>query len=154
MPAAARCRPDVDQHGHVGAPEQFRHPLGRGRPVPERQQHLSAILRRPAPGLPGRDQVSGEAASRVGVQRRVRDQQPVPQHAVCQVGQHIQIRAGGDVAAGDAAFEQGPQGRAALSGEFGEDLGHVLVADGGGRQVGTVLEWAGGANLTVGAMAG
>ena len=48
MPAAARGRPDVDQHGHAGAPEQFRHPLGRSRPVPERQQHLSAILRRPA----------------------------------------------------------------------------------------------------------
>jgi hypothetical protein len=103
--------------------------------VPERQQHLSAILRRPAPGLPGRDEVSGEAASRVGVQRRVPDQQPVPQHAVGQVGQHVQIGGGGDVAAGDAAFEQASQGRAALGGEFGEDLGYVLVMDGGGRQL-------------------
>ena len=46
MPAAARRRPDVDQHGHVGAAEEFRHPPGRGGPVPERQQHVSAILRR------------------------------------------------------------------------------------------------------------
>jgi hypothetical protein len=48
MAAAPRGRPDVDEHGHVGAPEQFRHPLGRGGTVPERQQHVSAILRRPA----------------------------------------------------------------------------------------------------------
>jgi hypothetical protein len=51
-----------------------------------------------------------------------------------QVGQHIQIRTGGDVAAGDAAFEQSPQGRAALSGEFGEDLGHVPGARSAGHQ--------------------
>src|SRR5258708_23702625 len=55
MAAAAGGRPDVDQHGHAGAAEEFRHPLGRGGPVPERQQHVSAILRRPAPGLPGDD---------------------------------------------------------------------------------------------------
>ena len=77
------------------------------------------------PGLPGGDQVCGEITGRVGVQRRVPDQQPVPQHAVGQVGQHVQIRGGGDVAAGDAALEQGPQGCAALGGEFGEDLAAV-----------------------------
>ena len=46
--AAARRGPDVDDYSHLGAPEQLGHPLGRGGPVPERQQHVTAILRGPA----------------------------------------------------------------------------------------------------------
>src|SRR5579864_1243084 len=40
MAAAARRRPDVDERGHAGPPQQPGHLLGRGGPVPERQQHL------------------------------------------------------------------------------------------------------------------
>jgi hypothetical protein len=46
--AAARGGPDVDQHGHPGAPEQLGHLRGGSGAVPERQQHLTAILCRPA----------------------------------------------------------------------------------------------------------
>ena len=78
----------------------------------------------------------------------------------------------GDVAAGDTLLEQRVQRRAALGGELGENARHVLVVDGRGGQLaqrppgarilqrgdagvvtGTVLECAGGANLTVGALA-
>jgi hypothetical protein len=79
--------------------------------------------------------VGGEVAGRLGVERRVADQQAVPEHAVSQVDEHAEIGRGGDIAAGHTPLEQGPQGRAALRGELGEHPGRVLVVDGGGRQL-------------------
>ena len=79
--------------------------------------------------------MSGEVTGRARVQRRVTDEQAVPQHAVGQVDQRAEIGGGGDVAAGDTSFEQCPQGGAALRGEIGQDLGYVLVMDGGGQRV-------------------
>jgi hypothetical protein len=84
--------------------------------VPERQQHLSAILRRPASGLPGRDEVSGEAASRL-------------------------LR-------GRGGRQPGAPGRRPA-----DVAAAIVYLAGAGFVTGTVLECAGCANLTVGAMA-
>ena len=102
------------------------------------------------PGSPGGDEVSGEVTRRARVQRRVADEQAVPQHAVGQVDQHAEVGASADhlmLAASPGAIGSGP---------FADlDEGALRQAfDGKFFAYGTVLECAGGANLTVGAVAG
>jgi len=95
--------------------------------------------------------VCGEITGRAGVQRRVPDQQPVPQHAVSQVGQWHGLpeeqRAGffRAVAAASPVRRVGTPADVAAA---------IVYLAGAGFVTGTVLECAGGANLTVGAMAG
>jgi hypothetical protein len=65
----------------------------------------------------------------------VADQQAVPEEAVAQIGQQVQVGAGGDAALVDPALQHGPERGAALGGEPGQGLGHVLVVLGLGGHV-------------------
>ena len=69
------------------------------------------------------------------VQGAVADQEAVPEEAVGQVDQDVQVGGGGQAPLVHPALQDGPQRVPALGGEPGQRLGHVLVVLGRGGQV-------------------
>jgi len=83
----------------------------------------------------GRDEARGQPPGGVTVQRRVADQEPVPQHPVGHVHQHLQVRLLGELSPRPRALQQPAQRRAPLRGEAREHPRDVLVPLGGRREL-------------------
>jgi hypothetical protein len=59
----------------------------------------------------------------------MRDKQAVPQEAVHEIDEHVQVRAGRDPALVPPALQEGAESGAALGGEVPERFGDVPVLD-------------------------
>jgi NAD(P)-dependent dehydrogenase (short-subunit alcohol dehydrogenase family) len=89
-----------------------------------------ASVRKAANALtPGTEEMSGQAARRVGVERRVADEEAVPQDPVRHVDEHVEIRGGSQLPLVAPAFQEGPQRRTPLRGEVRQHPGNVNAVD-------------------------